>query len=78
MEKLLKTREVADILRISIYSVKRYRNLGRLPAVKVGREFRYVPAQVLESVLSGALEINQDYFMEHVRAGIKKRKPGVA
>ncbi len=42
MEKLLTPNEAADILRISVYTLLEYARKGTVPAIKVGREWRFV------------------------------------
>ena len=50
MEKLLTTREVADILRMRIETITRKAERGLLPAIKVGGRWR-IPEDRLEALL---------------------------
>ena len=44
-EALLTPEEVADVLKVSIYTVRRWINQRSLPAYKVGRSWRIEPAE---------------------------------
>ena len=71
MEALITRSEVAQALRIHPNTLRKFVKQGRLQEYKVGREARFIPAEVLEAVRSGRLGISQNEFMKMVRAGRK-------
>lgn len=44
--KLYTTQEVADMLKVTVISIRRYIKLGKLKAVKFGRELRITEEQL--------------------------------
>lgn len=44
--EILKAREVAAYLRVSYVTVLRMTRAGDLPAIRVGREFRYLRSEI--------------------------------
>lgn len=53
MEKLLNTKEVCEILGVSLRSLYRYINSGMLKAVKVGKVWRFKEEDIKEFINSG-------------------------
>ena len=51
-QRLLSARQVRDILEVDASTIYRMAGDGRLPAVKVGRQWRF-PADQIERLLSG-------------------------
>ena len=43
---LLSTAEMAAIFRVSVETIRRWRSLGKVQALRVGRGFRFRPADV--------------------------------
>jgi excisionase family DNA binding protein len=54
-QKLLTARQVGDVLEIDTSTIYRMAGDGRLPAVKVGRQWRF-PADQIERLVSGATD----------------------
>jgi excisionase family DNA binding protein/YgiT-type zinc finger domain-containing protein len=52
--EIMNVEEVADLLRVSNQTVYNLVRAGRLPATKIGREWRFHRAQILELVSGGA------------------------
>ena len=50
MEKLLTMKEVAELLQVSEKTVKRIMERGELAGAKVGRAWRFTPADVKDYV----------------------------
>ena len=46
-EEILTIREVADLLKLHPKTVNRLANTGRLPAYKIGRQWRFRKSEVL-------------------------------
>jgi len=46
MEKLLTAKETAEILRISVRTLYRWIDAGKVPAKKIGEQYRFVEAQI--------------------------------
>ncbi len=53
-QEILKAREVAAYLRVSYVTVLRMTRAGDLPAIRVGREFRYLRSEVEKLMRSTA------------------------
>ncbi len=54
--EILKAREVAAYLRVSYVTVLRMTRAGDLPAIRVGREFRYLRSEIEKQMSSPAAE----------------------
>lgn len=48
MENLLKVEEVAELLKLSPYTIREYAKDGKMPAVKFGRMWRFSPQAIKE------------------------------
>lgn len=55
-DRLLNEREVGELLGVSRTTLWRLRRHGELPFGKVGREFRYSKAEILDWVKDGRLK----------------------
>lgn len=55
LPEVMKAQEVADYLRVSYVTVLRMTRAGRINAIRVGREFRYLRSEV-EKALRTAVD----------------------
>ena len=57
--ELLTTREVAELLKVSLSSVRRLQQGRRLPFIKVGGSVRFARSDILEYLQKGRVEAIQ-------------------
>jgi len=54
LPEVMKAQEVADYLRVSYVTVLRMTRAGRINAIRVGREFRYLRSEVEKALRTAA------------------------
>lgn len=59
MEEVLTTTDVANFLRFDVETVQRLLNKGKLPGIKIGREWR-IPKTALEEHLNEEARKNKE------------------